>query len=627
MRRIRPLNRFPFNVALTIGLCLALACGASRYASADEPDVFQQRLDMEVQYAKELDQLASRCDEFDAKESALETRKWRITRDPKRLYLFLPGELAPRKPVDEQDNSVDNAWHRHFFRIRDQQAERLVELARQALDSDNADKAYQWLHEALHENPDHKLARTVLGYRIVNGRWRLPQGRPRVSTVRASNPRLKFSARRHWRVESEHFSLLTDHSQKEGLQTVEQLEVFYSLWRQAFFRFWGPPGQLKRQLDSAASPRRDNRKFSVVLFRSRDKYLQVLGPSQPLIGKTVGIYLDKARTANFYVDPELAATYRYHEAAHQFFSEAAGATSDVGQRDNFWVVEAIALYMESLQVHDGYYTLGGLDADRTQYARYRAYNQSTYTPLGSLTRLSRDAMQKNDDVRKLYSQSAGLAGYFLDRAAPARRSAFIGYVRDVYRGRARADSLAEKLGAELRKDAPSDVDRDYGLSLMITDEDIAAWPHSELRNLSLGHTQISDRALVDLGEQPRLTWLDLAAVKITDLSGSVLEKFTALEQLNLENTQVTDEILTSLAKLEKLVDLDLSGTEITGAGLKHLAPLGDLQVLWLSGTDVDDDSIMSLRPLKKLQRVHVKGTAVTAAGLKKLKAALPQLQD
>ncbi len=616
--------RFLTTIAIASGLFLA-----ARSAAAEGSDVFEQRRKIEVVFAEQLERLATRYEQLGVAERARETRAWRIPRDPNRLYLFLPSEASPRKPVDAEDNSVETSWRRHFFAARNQQAERLVTLARQAIDADHADKAYQWLHEALHENPDHELARAALGFRIVNGRWRLPQGRLRVSTVRTPNPLLKFSARRHWRMESEHFSLLTDHSMKEGVKTVEQLEVMYSLWRQAFYRYWGAPAQLKKRLDAAAVTRRSARKFSVVLFQNREKYLQVLGPDQPMIGKTVGIYLDKRRAAYFYAGEQSTEATRYHEAGHQFFSEAAGLTEAVGQRNNFWVVEAIALYMESLQDHGDYYTLGGLDADRTQYARYRAYNQHFYVPLGELTGFSRGELQQHDELPRIYSQSAGLASYFLDRAPPPRRRAFIDYIKDVYRGRAGADSLGDRLGEKLRQEggAPSNVDREYRQSLMVSDKDIAAWPHSELRKLALGHTQVTGQGLIHLGEQPQLDWLDLASVAITDESGPTLQRFTALEQLNLENTKITDGILPSLGRLKKLIDLDLSGTAITGAGLKHLSNLDQLEVLWLTGTDVDDDAILSLRSLKSLKRIHVRGTSVTSAGIKKLKSSLPLLQN
>ena len=38
----------------------------------------------------------------------------------------------------------------------------------------------------------------------------------------------------------------------------------------------------------------------------------------------------------------------------------------MGRRGNFWIVEGVALYMESIQRHDGYCTAGGIEAGRVQ---------------------------------------------------------------------------------------------------------------------------------------------------------------------------------------------------------------------------------------------------------------------
>ena len=38
----------------------------------------------------------------------------------------------------------------------------------------------------------------------------------------------------------------------------------------------------------------------------------------------------------------------YHKATHQLFQESRPVSPEVGHRANFWIIEGIAMYMESL---------------------------------------------------------------------------------------------------------------------------------------------------------------------------------------------------------------------------------------------------------------------------------------
>ncbi len=615
-------------MALAFLLVLALLDGRAAFAQEENGPASRAKLD--EAFASTLKDLAKRCDELQRPDLAKEAREWLIARDPDRTYLFLPEQSVAAKPANEakppKDEPREEAIARHFRRrfmaARKEQADGLVKLAEKAIATGEADQAYRWLNEALREDPDQAIARRALGYRLVNGRWRLPQGQPRAAQGKAPQRLLGFLPRRHWRVESEHFLLLTDHSSRAGIDAVRGLEDTYALWRQVFFDYWSNGAQLKQRMESTGAPRRSLRKYSVVLFRDREKYLSVVAANQPQLAKTVGIYDDKKRTAYFYVGGDNTLATRNHEATHQFFSESTGRTENVGVRHNFWVVEAVALYMESLQDHNGYYTVGGRDDNRTQFARYRAYNERFYMPLDELTTLSRSQLQSHDELRRLYSQSAGIAGYLLNRAGRPRRAAFLEYVRDVYQKRSDEKSLQTRLQDELKN-----VDREYLLSLGVSDAHVLSWPHRKLSNLSLGHTQVTDRSLIALGDQPKLRWLDLAFTKVSDNSCEWLSGCSGLEQLNLESTKITDGSLAQLAKIRSLVELDLSGTSITGKTLGQLAPLKNLKILWLSNTEVDDAAIESLKSLKQLERLQIDGTNVTRAGLQRLRSALPNLQE
>ncbi len=95
-------------------------------------------------------------------------------------------------------------------------------------------------------------------------------------------------------------------------------------------------------------------------FRTRDEYVATLRPMQPLIDKTIGYYSFDNHTAYFFAGEEENDGTLFHEAAHQLFHETRPVSRDLARKNNFWIVEAIACYMESLTVHEGYCTVGGM---------------------------------------------------------------------------------------------------------------------------------------------------------------------------------------------------------------------------------------------------------------------------
>ncbi len=161
---------------------------------------------------------------------------------------------------------------------------------------------------------------------------------------------------------------------------------------------------------------------------------------------TLGIYFDTTRKAYFFAGDEQDPGTLYHEGAHQLFQETRNVAPQVGAKDNFWIVEAIACYMESLAAHNGYYTLGGANAGRVPAARHRLLTDQFYVPLAELTATSRQDLQRDPRIAMIYSQSAGLADFFMHAGGGAKRDALNRYLATVYAGRAKPQSLAELMG-------------------------------------------------------------------------------------------------------------------------------------------------------------------------------------
>jgi hypothetical protein len=135
---------------------------------------------------------------------------------------------------------------------------------------------------------------------------------------------------------------------------------------------------------------------------------------------------------------------------------------DVGRASNFWAIEGIACYMESLaeQAGGAYYTLGGSNAGRVPAARHRLLTDDFYVPLSELVGLGMQQLQSDPRIQPLYSQSAGLADFFMHDGNGRYREPFVSYLTAIYRGRASERTLTELMGVNYET-----LDRQYRVFL------------------------------------------------------------------------------------------------------------------------------------------------------------------
>jgi hypothetical protein len=567
-------------------------------------------------FADQLAALAAKCDELGLKDQAQITRRWIIPRHPGRQYLFLPesDSTAPKAAAPE----AARQWHARFLALRKEQAAALFAAARKASDDGQPTRAYQLLYEVLREDPAHAEARRVLGL-AKNEKSTSAAQRPRVA-----EPRLGWPAGSYWRLETEHFAIVTNHSAREAQELGRQLETLHALWRQVFFRYRSSPEALAARLAGRDEPlARPRPRMTVALVKNRAEYVAQLTKSVPQIDRTVGIYLNQQHKSFFYAGDTSVYPTWHHEAAHQLFQEAVAGTIDQpGESQNFWAVEGAALYMESLTRHDGFWTVGGCESNRLQFARYRALAGDFSLPLAELTALSREQIQTSEDISKIYGQAAGLAHFLIDGEGGKHRESFVDLLAALYRGEDQPATLAERTGL-----SPGELDQQYRRYLKVTDDDLAGIPGPEqVRNLSLGRTDVTDKGLARLAELKNLEWLDLSGTAATHAGLAPLAELTRLRQLFLEGTGATDATLRVCGGLNQLEELDLSNLPaITDDGLAALANLKNLKVLHLTGSPISDAGLVHLRGLKQLESLETKGTKITPEGLKKLRGTLPKL--
>ncbi len=601
-------------VALWV-LSILLAQATTIAAAADPVD----RIEADRTFQAALESLAVKCDKLGLPAQEKLSRTWFIRRDPRRYYLFLPPETGLTKPAADAPRLV-KLWHARFVQLRKEQAERLFTLAQQQLKAGDEGAAYRLVHEVLHEDPDHARARHVLGYSKSERGWRHAARRPSRRRNRGSHPQFGWASNKYWRVDSEHFELTTNASARAGQQVATYLERVHTAWQQLFYPYWTVPGRLAARFQGEDRSLGPDRVFAVVLFSDRNEYMQQLSRSEPRIGMSVGYYSQNHKTAFFYAGDDAARTTWVHESTHQFFQESGTVAPQVGERENFWVVEGVALYMESLLDHGAYATTGGVDADRLQFARFRKLSQGYYVPLDQLVGYGREQMQKDANIRQLYSQSAGLTHFLIHGNEGRWMRPFVDYVMTVYRGVGQHQTLQARIGQPYAQ-----LDQSYPGFLNVTDADMA-FVDPGARSLCLGHTEVTDAGLAKVPGCSELRWLDLSFTSATNDGVTHFASAHHLDQLNLEKTAITDAALDTVAHFAQLHELDLSQTAVTDRGLSKLSRLAHLQILWLTGTQVTDQGLAALTSLRDLEQLNVRSTRVTAAAIKQLRKRLPKLK-
>lgn len=476
--------------------CITLSIVLATQTRGVEPvsDVSQHQ----VEYSKQLLELAKWCDEHQLAKQAQLTRNWLPRQDPLRDYVFvIPADSDP--PADLVGSASAQEWWSRFTSLRQAQAEKLFELAESAAKEKRPTAAVQLARETLRENPDHELARRILGFDRHADRWATPRAALWLKAGKvwndqfgwlpadqlekyqagkrffrgkwidaAEDARLRSNLNNAWLVESEHYQVRTTHSLEEGVALSQKLEALYDVWRAVFVEYYAAPEIVEKWFASGKGPgvSSSRKPFTVVLFRDKQEYVDVVQKYQPQVAMSVGTYLDRLKVAYFFAGTDQVPTTIYHEATHQLFREERPGAIEPGRKNNFWIVEAIACYMESLAEHrplEGhnygmYYTLGGANEGRVPAARMRLQDEQYlfYMPLRELAANGMDELQRDPHLPQIYSQISGLAWFFMHADGGRYRPAFIETLTSVYTGRSNEATLEKLTGVKLE-----DLDEKY----------------------------------------------------------------------------------------------------------------------------------------------------------------------
>lgn len=448
-------------------------------------DFAETRSELQQTYHEKLEALASKAkDQGWVAESRI-TREWIVPRDPRVIYLF-PLEDNP-KPA-KQLAPLQKEWDKEFQKLRQAQSAALLDIARKAAAAGRVSFAWELVHEAAREDPDRPEPRALLGFsKQPNGGWSRPYTARKLQqgyvwddrfgwVLDTQLPRLEKGHRYYrgrwitaqqeaakrsnmasgWHVDTEHYEVITNHSLEAGVELASRLETLRGLWQQVFVEFLAPRERLMDVLAGKARlPVRPVR-HTVYYYRNKDEYVAQLQPKQPRIGDTLGIYFSDAEAAYFFAGDEQHPGTVFHEATHQLFQESRPAVENPGMLSNFWLVEGVACYLESLTQHGDYWTLGEPEMGRLPAARQRGLRDDVFVPLQELSLLGMLELQADPRIAPIYSQSAGMSAFLIHAKGGKYREALLATLIDVYAGRDQPDSLAR-----YAKVSFAELDREY----------------------------------------------------------------------------------------------------------------------------------------------------------------------
>ena len=279
-----------------------------------------------------------------------------------------------------------------------------------------------------------------------------------------------------WQINTEHFAIRTNVPLAEVIAFGRNLEAMHDVFFSLFADLIGSDHPLTNLSRPAKTPPGPARKpHRVFYFAEKEEYVQFLLPVQGEgVRDSLGTYLPVKEskrlglpggTSFFFRDPggQLDATETlYHEVSHQLLFESVVGNGYDEKRSNFWVFEGLGTYFETLRPEpDGSIQIGGLVGKRIEVARDRLIANREFIPIGRLASYNKNLFNggNGNDIFLNYAEAMALSVYFMQSHDARYREAFIGYARDVYKGKLKpgaGKSLEDRLGVKL-----GEIDRDF----------------------------------------------------------------------------------------------------------------------------------------------------------------------
>ncbi|GHT23997.1 hypothetical protein FACS189419_08630 [Planctomycetales bacterium] len=242
--------------------------------------------------------------------------------------------------------------------------------------------------------------------------------------------RLFFSVDKKTQTEEKHFSIRSGISSEKLGSVSEKLETLYYAWTELFLDKNKPV---------------ENTKHKIIIFRSKAEYVRSLRQIEPNIAQSNGYYSPQTLTAYFYFNNENFDRTLLHEVTHQLFSEVY-SDEKFPRGINFWLVEGTALFMETLKTKTNQCSLGDIMDDWLYAAKEYRYKKNFRLPVSQLVTMTAKDIQHDENIRKIYAQSAALVHWMMFAENGKYRPALQKMLRQVYDETTQDNSLSRLTG-------------------------------------------------------------------------------------------------------------------------------------------------------------------------------------
>ncbi len=495
-------NNYINNMKRLVLFCLLVCLWIPAFSPAQSP---QKALNtIREKYKEKLDTLADWCASNNLPEQEKITRQWGQSFPKDRVCLYEITTDSTWTLVPSTASANEKKWAADFIKLRIEHGNQLISHARANAVKGRTTFAFDLLMLALRENPQQKQIRKMLGYVEYQKRWatmfdvRLMKSGlvnhekfgwipaayvPRyekgdrfynnqwMSAQQESS--LRQSSNDPWTIITPHYSIKSYPSLEEGVVLGRKLENLVLIWNQLFLRFFATDKQMHAFFAG------QNANFPVIqhkvyFYRSRQQYISEVSriTKSSFAGQTLGVYYSESNTktgtngaAFFFAGSDYDERTMLHEATHQLFSESRHISFNpapninvpsTGKSANFWVIEGIATFMESLTDKPGRHELGNPSDDRIFAARYRCLKNNFYVPSAVFAKMSREQYQNHPQVGTLYSQAAGLTWFLIFYDEGKYRDCLVTYLSTVYSGMDNPQSLSQITGSSFEK-----LDKEY----------------------------------------------------------------------------------------------------------------------------------------------------------------------
>lgn len=459
--------------------------------------------DIFAEYQEKLEKLAQKCEERGMTLEAKVTRSYIYHEKP---YFFEVPILATKplnKKLPSDATSDQQSWFSAVQRLKKQYADETFAAAKRLGSKKQGYETVACVLQTLFIDPDHEQARKFLGYSLYNDEWRSQWEIRKLEKGYIDDPSYGWILKEHvdnyhagkryyknkwvskeeeekkilasasgWKVETEHFTILSRVSLERGVEIGRFLELYYQAWSRLFYPFIATENQWAARLyanDAIVSKR-----HQVILYRNRAEYVRELKKHDKHADQSVGGYFPDMRCIFVYepADEQVNDCFELfpmlaHEATHQLFNECNIPSSTKGKSDysklasiaNFWVAEGVAITAETFQLdrQTAKAKIGGYQGVfRIQDAIEALFIDKTYLPLRQFAGLSRKAFQAYEDLNLLYSQAAGLSFFLMFYKDGTYCNAYVKYLYMIYQGTDAPDSLERLTGKSFEE-----LDKEY----------------------------------------------------------------------------------------------------------------------------------------------------------------------